>query len=256
MSSEQLNFQFSIPVARRQRLIDPRWSPALREQFSARLRGHFPEQPFRLRFNDNTSTVISVQKRHGLLELSLHHMFIEAPDQVLVALADYLRGSARGDSRLDQFIERNRNRLANPTARRAQASHLPSRSAGKHYDLEVIRDALGRAYLGGAVSVPIQWGRRRHRRRRGGSIRLGSYSFEDGLISIHPALDQAFVPAYVVVGVVYHELLHHVLGAEQRGGRRYVHTPEFRRREREYVLFERAERWERDNLHRLVEQSR
>ncbi len=251
MSTDQLSFGFSTPVARRQRLVDPRWSPALREQLSERLRRHYPDQPFRLRFNDNTSTVISVRKRHGRLELSLHHMFIEAPDAVLAALADYLRDSSRGASLLDRYIDRNRNRLSRPGRRRVGGAG--GQAAGRHFDLEVIRDALGRAYFDGPVDVAIQWGQARRQRKRSGSIRLGSYSFEDGLIRIHPALDQDFVPAYVVVGVVYHEMLHHVLGAERRGGRRYVHTPEFRRRERAYAMFERAERWERDHLHRLIQ---
>ncbi len=244
----QLAFPFSTPVARRQRLVDPTFSPALREQWSERFRKHYPDRPFRVSINRNTSTMISVKQRHGRLELSLHHMFIEAGDSVLAALGEYLRDRRKGAALLDRFIERNRNQIDRPRI-------SPDRSYGKRYDLERIRDALGRAYFGGPVDVPIVWGvDRRLLRRR--SIRLGSYSFEDGTIRIHPALDQDFVPPYVVVGVIYHEMVHHVVGAEQRGGRRMVHTLAFRERERAFVHYERAERWEKANLARLLRRSR
>jgi hypothetical protein len=240
---EQTAFPFRTPIARRGRLNDPLWSQAIREQWTARLAKHYPDRPIRVRFNDNRSTMISVRERHGRLELNLHHMFIEAPRGVLAALANYLRGRSRGVDRLDVFIEANRNRITRSRSTGAGA-------LGRRYDLESIRDALGRAYFGGPLAVPIAWGRDRGGRKN--SVRLGSYSFEEGEIRIHPILDQSRVPAHVVVGVVYHEMLHHVLGAEQRAGRRVVHGREFRRRERAFVHFERAERWEKDNLAQLV----
>lgn len=242
----QLQFPFQTPIARRRRLVDPRFSPALREQFSERLRVFFPQRAFQLRFNNNSSTVISLRERYGRLELSLHHMFIEAGPAVLAALAEYLRGSRAGASVLEDFIEQNRDRLD-----RSRRSEPQPR--GRRFDLEGIRDALGRAYFGGPVQVPIGWGvDRRAARRRARSIRLGSYSFEDGVVRIHPALDQDFVPPCVVVFVVYHELLHFVLGAVRRGSRRLVHTREFRERERRFVHHERAVRWEAANLDRLL----
>jgi len=243
MTMKQLDFTFKTPVPRRQRLIDPTCSPALREQFSRRLQRYFDERPFRLRFNDNASTVLSVRERYGRLELSLHHLFIEAGEAELRALADYLRGRRRGGARLDAFIERNRTRIGR---RRDRAS-----GRGQVYDLEGIRDALARTYFDGPLAVPVVWGSDR-RRRSMRSIRLGSYSFEDGVVRIHPVLDQRSVPPYVVVAVVYHELLHHVVGAEHKGGRRLVHTAAFRRREQRYIHHRRAERWERDNLDRLL----
>ncbi|MBN2497776.1 MAG: hypothetical protein JXR96_24490 [Deltaproteobacteria bacterium] len=243
----QLSFEFTgtTPVARRGRLVDPIWSQAIREQWSDRFRKHC-DRPFRVRFNDNASTVLSVRERHGLLELRLHHMFIEADDGVLAALAAYMRpGPQRRPGRqLDRFIERHRGLL-----RRLRPQGL--RSKGAHYDLIRIRDALAKAYFGGPVEVTVAWASRtRVKGRR--SVRLGSYSFEEGLIRIHPALDRPDVPPCVVVGVVYHEMLHHVLGFEHRRGRRLVHTAEFRKRERAYVHFDRAEDWERKHLRRVL----
>ena len=75
------------------------------------------------------------------------------------------------------------------------------------------------------------------------TVRLGSYAPLHRLIRVHPILDRASVPAYVIEAVVYHEMLHHVLGSVRRGGRNYVHTPDFRRMEQAFPPARRAARW-------------
>ena len=62
------------------------------------------------------------------------------------------------------------------------------------------------------------------------------------------------MPPWVVVGVVYHEMLHHQLGACDRDGRRMVHTRQFREREKRFVHHARTEVWETKNLGWLIEQ--
>ena len=82
---------------------------------------------------------------------------------------------------------------------------------------------------------------------------MGSYSSDSKVIRIHPALDQSRVPRYFVEWIVFHEMLHHVHRA-RRGpdGRRCVHTPEFLEHERRFYAFERAQRWENENLDLLL----
>jgi hypothetical protein len=248
VTMEQLAFAFRGPRPRRRLLVDPTHQPVLREQLQERLRSHFSARPFRLQLTDNRSTVLSTRTRHGLLEVRLHHMFLEASEEVLAALGEYLsgRGGRRAARVLDAFIARHRDRLRSEPVRDRRLASDPR--------LERIRDALGRAYLGGPIAVPIRWGRqsatRRGRRRR--SIQLGAYSFEDGEIRIHPALSRAKVPLVVLVAVVYHELLHHVLGAGEGRGRRRLHTREFRERERAYAHHARVKAWEARNLAELL----
>ena len=91
-----------------------------------------------------------------------------------------------------------------------------------------------------------------HRGRRRKSIQLGTYSADERLMRIHPMLDQEWVPDFYVESVIFHELLHHELGAEEKDGRRCFHTPEFRRRERAFECFARAQVWEKENLSRLL----
>jgi hypothetical protein len=74
----------------------------------------------------------------------------------------------------------------------------------------------------------------------------------DRLVRLHPVLDHASVPRYVVASVVHHEMLHAEMGVETRNGRRRVHPPEFRRREREFEEYERAKGWIEKNLGGLL----
>jgi len=241
---EQLDFSFSVPPATRRMLIDPRRSPGIRAQWAKRFAETF-HRPFRVVFRDRTSTMVSTRVREGVLELSLHPMFIAAPEAVLEALACFIQG--RRSEPLDRFIARHRDLVGR--------ARVTGTSRGKVYDLSRIRDALCRAYLHRSIQVPVCWGRGL-RRPGARSVRLGSYSFEDRLIRIHPALDRPFVPAFVVVAVVYHELLHHLLGDRGEGGRRRLHTAEFRRLEEKYVHHARAERWTKDHLNELLRSNR
>jgi hypothetical protein len=188
--------------------------------------------------------MISSRARNGILFLRLHHMFIDANKTVLVALANFLLGRRKGNDCLDRFIRNNKNKV-----RKKRRFIVNTRSS--RLDLVKIRDAISRFYFKEPVNVPIVWGTwRKHRRQR--SIRLGSYSYDERVVRIHPVLDQDFVPSYVVVGVVYHEMLHHVLGVKTKGGSRRVHTKEFKERERAFVHFEKANKWEKKNLSRLL----
>ena len=88
------------------------------------------------------------------------------------------------------------------------------------------------------------------RRRR--SIRLGTYSFDERLIRVHPKLDEAWVPHFFVRFIVFHEMLHHVEPARETRSRTEFHTPAFRARERAYPEYERSIAWERANLRQLL----
>jgi hypothetical protein len=72
------------------------------------------------------------------------------------------------------------------------------------------------------------------------------------LIRIHPALDRRWVPRYFLEYVMFHEMLHHLMPHTRGAGRRALHPPEFREREKEFRHYERAMAWERSHLARLL----
>lgn len=194
-----------------------------------------------LRITNNRSTVMSVKFGHGGMSarLSLHHMFVQAPPEVVAALAHWVKHprSRKHAALLNGFI-REHNHLIAPRKERA----VPLATRGKVYDLRAIFDEVNAAEFGGRVDARITWGKMPPLRRRR-SIRFGSYSPQEHLIRMHPLLDDAAIPAFFVRYIVFHEMLHADLGIEERDGRRVIHSKAFLARERAYADFAAAERW-------------
>ena len=202
-----------------------------------------------LHLTDNGRTMLSARDRGGVAHVRLHHMFMNADDGVLRSLARFLReGSAAASAQLQRFIR------DHGTAIRRRARVAKVRASGHHHDLRAILEEVGVQYFEAAPEVRIGWARmaRSLGRRKRRSIKLGSYRSRDTLIRVHPVLDAAWVPRFFVEYIVYHELLHHVLGMPVRNGRRNLHGPEFRARERCFARYDEAIAWERRHLDRLL----
>ncbi len=226
----------------------PAAAPVGRARLLGRIRRAL-EVPADLVVTDNRRTMISTKRRGERVEVRLHHMFLDAPDEIVEELLSYLaEGDPRASRRIGRFIEENRHRI------KRRGRRVLLRTRGAHHDLDDIFDAVVAEHLpGGAPDASITWGRlppKRGRRRH--SIRLGTYTHDAKLVRIHPALDQACVPRFFVSFVVFHELLHHVVPAREIGGRFDHHPPEFRRRERAHPDYARAIRWEAEHLDELL----
>ena len=206
----------------------------------------------RLTVHDNRSTMVSFRRNPGEVHYRVHHMFLDAPGEVVGALAAFA-GAARGagaarrrdaGSRIDAFVRRNRARIAVPRADRLEPR-------GRVHDLRAIFERLNAEHFDGQVEARIGWGAVRGGRRRR-TVKTGVYVQDARLIRIHPTLDRPQVPEFYVAAVVFHEMLHQVVPAREVGGRRVVHGPDFRRRERAYPDHARAKAWEERNLSLLL----
>lgn len=206
-------------------------------------------RPVTVTLTNNRRTMISSRQDGPRLRLRLHHMFATASDEEVAALAAYLGGGDRRAARaIDRFIANRRDRVTAPRRK------MRLRTEGEHHDLSAIFEDLRDCWFGGRCDAHISWGRRTKtkRRRRRRSIQLGSYVPEDRLIRVHPVLDDSWVPHFYVETVVFHEMLHHELGALPTGSRHRFHTPEFRSREASFVHHHRAVAWEEANVDRLL----
>jgi hypothetical protein len=209
-------------------------------------------RPLSVSIHDNTHTMLSFGRRQGVLQVRMHHMFLSASQDVVGALADYVRsGDPRASAALDGYIQRHRALIRRVPVHERQRRHRID-PRGEVHDLERLRDELNAHHFDGAVDCPITWCRPPRVKLPRQSIKLGSYSIDARLIRIHPALDQPSVPRSFVAWIVFHEMLHHVLRATTKGGRRCVHTPEFADRERAFPGYEEARAWERANLDLLL----
>lgn len=203
-----------------------------------------------LELTDNQRTILSVRSgrlgNRAPFELRIHHSFIQAPAEVLEAVAVFVESKRGSDRAREALVLIREHFSAHRTA--ARRRRLVLRPEGVAFDLREVLADLNERYFEGRLSVGITWGKSNTaaascRRRRTSTLQLGSYSYEDRLIRVHRVLDDPEVPRYVVEAVVYHELLHADMPPEVVNGRRHFHTPEFRRRERLYRNLTRAERW-------------
>lgn len=217
---------------------------------------------------DNRTRIVSARPApSGALDVRIHRCFVDAPEATLRAVATLLFSRRRGRARRQalQVIREHfdRHRPAAPAAAH-EPRRLTLRPVGHCFDLRQLRDAVNRRYFDEKLDVHITWGRHhapgparrgRSRRRRGCgfSIQLGSWDERRQVVRIHRCLDRPEVPRYVVESVVHHEMLHAAIPAVVVNGRRRVHTPEFRRRERLFHDYERASRWIEEHLQWLAE---
>lgn len=228
---------------------------------ASRLDDHLGGRLGHLTLTANRSTMLSARPDGGgLLRLRVHWSFAQAPSELLAHLALLAltesppRARARALREVRAFFARHQESSPRPLSRAGAAA---LRSQGRHHDLLAIRDEVNRQWFDGALELEIGWGRagsrRRRRRGRFRSVRLGSFDADRGRIRIHPLLDHASVPRYVVASVVHHEMLHAVIPPQEvPGSRRRIHPPELRRREREHPDFEAAQEWLSKHLGRLL----
>jgi hypothetical protein len=194
-----------------------------------------------------------VQATYGprTLRLRLHELFRAAPADVAEDLAAWLRAGRRARracARLDAWIDARLGELPPKPRRRARLA-----PRGAHHDLEWLAAPLFRHdFRDDFADRPapgVSWGRRvRSRARR--SLMLGSYSPSAHVARVHPVLDDPSVPDWFVRYILFHEILHAALGAEEH------HGPRFRAREREYPDYAHATRWQRRHIGRLIRAAR
>ncbi len=194
---------------------------------------------------NNRRSLLSWRVIDGLLVVRIQRQYALAPDDVLRAVARFI------DSRDAEAKAAVQGYAATFTSQLPRGRAVFAPPAGRYHDLREILGDQNRRHFGGRFRGRIGWSRAPQAmvRRR---IRLGSWSEEHRLIRVHPALDSAEVPAWVVAYIVFHEMLHAELGVVEAGGRRRFHTDDFREREAAHPDHERAEAWiERNRLELL-----
>ena len=207
-----------------------------------------PGHGLRLTLTDNHYNIVAVRRDPSTYVVRIHRIFAGAEPRLVRALARYVvHNDRRASGFLGEFIERHEH-IISQAPRRPRLVKL--RVAGRVYDLQDIFDRLNRQYFQGTCQAQITWGLAAIRARQR-SIKMGSYSVEDRIIRVHPALDRAEVPLFFVEWIVFHEMLHGRHEIRRSGRRRCFHPPEFLAQEREFVDYKRASAWEKANVESL-----
>ena len=126
--------------------------------------------------------------------------------------------------------------------RRARGRKIITSAKGGVYDLDEIFLFLNQIYFKNLLEKPVlTWSLKNTFRT------LGSHDSAHRTIVVSRSLDDRRVPRYVIEYVVYHEMLHIKHPTVHHNGRRYNHTPAFRRDEENFAYFEEAEKWIEEN---------
>jgi len=194
-------------------------------------------EPIDLVGTKNRRSLISSQRTaSGVLQVRVQEQFALGGPVVSSALARWIgQQEPAAKAVLKKYAESFQSLMRAPRPRF-------SPPAGVHHDLREHLAEQNRLWFDGAFKGRIGWSRmnRGQVRKR---IRLGSWSEQHRLIRIHPALDSSDVPSYVLAFVVFHEMLHAMIGVEHRGSRRNVHGKKFRALEVSHPDHDRAEEW-------------
>ena len=136
-------------------------------------------------------------------------------------------------------------------SRRKRGRKVVTTTKGTVYDLDEIFSTVNEQYFRNAISKPtLTWSPKKTYRI------LGHHDATHNQITISQSLDSHETPQFIVEYVMFHEMLHIAHPAKHVNGRRYHHTPIFRRDEKKFAHYEEAERWIERNVRRLKKEAK
>lgn len=199
-----------------------------------------------IKINDNFRTYLSIS-RGVSLRISLHRIFLSAPDDVLDALVSYAQGDKKSQRVLQSYITKEKVHLDYSNRVDPEAFDVK----GVVHNLQDIYDTINTTHFDSALKLSITYFEGKRNASR--CATLGSYCDTRKLIKIHKKLDTNTVPRYVVEYIVYHEMLHAIFPEQcDAQGRRRSHHVEFKRQERKFPHFLLAKLWIKDNLKNML----
>ncbi len=123
---------------------------------------------------------------------------------------------------------------------------MAERTEGVHHNLADSFERVNQSYFQGSVKRPrLAWSQTFTSRQ------FGHYDRTHDTIMVSMSLDRKDVPDYVTDFVVYHELLHKVIGSRWSRGRNFSHTPEFTSKEKRFRHYQES----KAILHKLARPS-
>lgn len=210
-----------------------------------RLNGHAPVPEIEVAFYPYVGINHTIRIRDAKVYVRIAEIFRFAPLEIQRSLASILvskilrKRVPRTDSESYQaFVKTDFVQTQALENRRARGRKIVTTAKGEIYDLEEIFARLNRVYFQNSLPRPVlTWSARKTFQR------LGHHDATHQTLVISRSLDDRKIPAFVVEYVVYHEMLHIKHPTIHHNGRRYNHTPAFRRDEEKFVYFTEADRW-------------
>ncbi len=197
-----------------------------------------------IKVKEYKSTYISVYKDRYNIKISLHSLFLSAPQEIIDAIVNY---SVKKDVLAFKEIKKY---AANYFSKIDYSHKLDKKklvSKGKYYDLQQIYNNLNDIYFEGKLNLNITWFTTKY--RNFSHFTFGSYDKSVKLIKINYLLDSDKVPFYFINYVVYHEILHHIFPETiDENARRCHHGPDFKKKEKQFPYYKEAVYWEKKHF--------
>lgn len=227
------------------------------ERIFSQLNKNKPPAQTKIEFYPYTGINSRIRLRDGMLHVKISDILRNAPLEFHIILAEILlrklfkkKVSADILQAYREFVNRPEMRDKSIESRRARGRKVLKGARGEIYDLSEIFDLLNQIYFQNSLPKPtLTWSASRTFRI------LGHHDSAHETVAISKSLDDKTVPRFVVEYVVYHEMLHIKHPTKYINGRRYNHTPSFKRDEQEFAFFEDAENWIEQNAQRLKKQA-
>ena len=194
-----------------------------------------------------------IRRRDGTLFIRISDLLRDAPEEFHAALAQILirklyrrRIPAVVMEIYRAYLRQVHIHEKTVENRRERGRKIVTTAKGETYNLDEIFLFLNQIYFQNSLPTPVlTWSAKKTFRI------LGHHDAAHQTIAVSKFLDDARVPHYVVEYVVYHEMLHIKHPTIFQNGRRYNHTPAFRRDEENFAYFEEAEQWIEQNARAL-----
>lgn len=195
----------------------------------------------------------TIRIRNGEIYVRIGEICRDMPVACHRGLAYILVGKLRGKkipegerSAYNEWIKSDKIRERAAEQKRERGYKIVTSSKGEFYDLDAIFEKLNRTYFRNRIAKPqLTWSARKTYRI------LGHHDAQMDHIAISRSLDSREVPRFVVEYVLFHEMLHIKHPTQHVNGRRYNHTPAFKRDEARFAHYEAAEKWIERNVRKL-----
>lgn len=195
----------------------------------------------------------TIRVRDGLVFIRITELCREMPMQghraLAIILVSKLLGKRVPPSAREVYLGYAKSteiRLKAVERKRARGRKIINGAAGTYYDLNEIFDDLNTKYFSGNLPKPtLTWSANRTYRM------LGHHDATHETVVISRSLDAQDTPRYVIEYIMFHEMLHILHPTIHQNGRRYNHTPAFRRDERRFPQYVEAEKWIELNSRKL-----
>jgi hypothetical protein len=206
------------------------------------LKPRTPVPRITIRFRKYANANSRIRLADGHLRVDISDLLESAPAPIQEALAFILISKLYRKIPASGIVARYRRYLNRGDVRRTL--HLVKQERGRKayrdprgrvHDLCALFEDLNLQYFHGLMARPeLGWSLRPSR------TTLGHYDPSHHVIVLTCLLDSELAPELLVKYVLFHEMLHLKYPTEHRGARRCVHTPEFKKAEREFSDYKKA----------------